>query len=227
MTSYVFELKKCTNCENEFLSNSLLSSNTRGAVIYTDGYISGPMYSEVIQILKCPKCQSYLWKNILPTLKHISESEFFQNRGDDYLGNILNNQIDYKYLLANPIWSNAEQEKYIRTRAWWSFNDKYRIEKFGTPDLLWEQYCKDKGLLDSTEFLITTEQESNLKRILELLDFQKENERLMMAEIHRELGNFNQCTSLLDFDFSEHCKNYAGAISKLNNDKVSKVDIIS
>jgi hypothetical protein len=225
MTSYVFELKKCTNCESEFISNSLLSSNTSGAVFYTDGYMSGPMYSEDIYIVKCPKCNSYIWKSSLPTVKHISESEFFRNQGDDNFGSLFNDRIDFKYLLAKPIWTNTEQEKYVRIRACWSYNNKYRTDKFKYIPPAIESYYRENP--DATKFLITTEQERNLKRILELFDSKNEHERLMMAEIHRELGNFNQCTSLLDFNFTEDCKNYAGAISKLNNEKVSKVEIIS
>lgn len=227
MTSYVFELKKCTNCENEFVSNSLLSSNSKAAVFYTDGYMLGPMYSEDIYVVKCPKCNSYLWKNTLPTLKHISELEYFRKYHDDNPEKYFNYHINFEYLLTTPIWTNAEQEKYIRISAWWSFNDKYRAGKFETLDSHYEKYLKESGLQESREFLITAEQERNLKRILELLDLQDEHERLMTAEIHRELGDFDQCINLLDFDFSESRKVYAGAIKKLGKEQVNKVDIIS
>ena len=228
MTSYVYELKKCTNCDGEFISNSLRSGNTRGAVFYTDGYMFSPMYSEEVHIVKCPDCGSYLWKNSLSTIKYFSESEFIQYRGTDNLGGSYQPSIDFEHLLLTPIWKNLDQEKYIRIRAWWAYNNRYRPQEYQMEFPLWEKYCRESGLpIKSRDFSITLEQEKNLHRILELLELQNQNDRLMMAEIHRELGDFTLSISLLDFDFSDDFKGYARVIVNLCNKQVSKVEIIN
>jgi hypothetical protein len=229
MTSYIFELKKCLDCQEEFLTISVRSCNTIDAVYYTDGYISGPMYDEGSYIVHCPKCKSYHFESNLDTVKRISESDYSRsNYGNEPFKNSITLQHfkHFEHLLSNPIWKNAEQEQFIRIRAWWACNNEYR-KNFKSRNPIVEEGLNENGLPQSTEFLIAPEHKKNLMRIIELLDFRLEEDRLLMAEIYRELGNFDKSISLLDFDFSECLKVYVSTIKKLCNEQVCKVEVIN
>ena len=79
------------------------------------------------------------------------------------------------------IMRNLPVGKYIRIRAWWSFNDAYRRRA-------------------AEDFRVPPDQETNLRRLLQLLDTNHPEKSIMKAEILRELGEFDPC--LL---FSSHC----------------------
>lgn len=223
MTSYVYELKKCVSCQNEYLTSSLRSGNNFGSQYYTDGFVSGSMFEEAY-ITRCPRCNTFYWKSSLPTIELISERERINNKygwSEDFSTFNLN----YETLLANPIWTNLEQEQYIRVRAWWAHNHQYR-EEFQSKNPLDQVFLKNDSL-NSTEFQISSEQKKNLMRVIELLDLQLEENRLMMAEIYRELGDFDKSKSLLDFEFSEDMKDAVSIMKKLCDDQISKVEVIN
>ena len=78
----------------------------------------------------------------------------------------------------------VDNEKYLRIRAWWAGNDKRRSASANRKDI-------SKG------------EQQNLESLVELLNAADEQECLMMAEIYRELGKFEESECCLDQRFSE------------------------
>jgi hypothetical protein len=77
----------------------------------------------------------------------------------------------------------TESERQLRVLAWWLSNDQYRSSGFtplAEPDRLTEARC------------------DNLEALLLLLDEFDDNDMLMRAEIHRELGDFSSAQRQLD-----------------------------
>jgi hypothetical protein len=66
----------------------------------------------------------------------------------------------------------------------------------------------------------------NLQRLLELLKSPSESTRLTIAEIYRELGDFESCEKILDYDFSDEFIPLAQTIYLLQEEKNPCVDVI-
>ena len=71
----------------------------------------------------------------------------------------------------------ADKELYVRVSAWRSANDAWRRNPNATP-----AFSKD--------------QVQNLKALSEMLDETEPNQRILKAEIARELGEFDECLRL-------------------------------
>jgi hypothetical protein len=114
---------------------------------------------------------------------------------------------DYEGALRQAIWKNKAQEKYIRIRAWWSFNSAYR----GDP-------IKD--------FNLPSEQEANLRRLLQLLDTNDPDTSITRAEILRELGQFDECLNELDQAFDDAYSRVVDSIKRLAKGRTRQVGTI-
>jgi hypothetical protein len=103
---------------------------------------------------------------------------------------------------AKKSWNNRDEELQLRLLAWWKVNDRFRHKK---------KYRE--GISESTLFT-KSEVVENLKCLHELLDPSLPHERLLKAEINRELGEFDEAQKWLDLDFSKKEKAIALVIKK-------------
>ena len=97
-----------------------------------------------------------------------------------------------------------DKEMFLRVAAWRSANDACRRVPNATP-----AFSKD--------------QEQNLKALSDMLDVKEPNQRILKAEIARELGNFDECLGLLSHPFDERYGHAVGFIKKLAGEKVRTV----
>jgi len=206
MTSYCIEVKRCPVCNCQFQADILASSNTFGATFYTDGFVDGT--AESTDLLLCPECNSFLWNEDVPTtasFQHTASSL----RSVRSLPIASSYDLDYERALREEAWNNNEQEKYIRIRVWWLFNNAYRG-------------CSTEN------FTIPHDQEVNIRYLLKLLDPNNPKESIMTAEIFRELGQFDDCLQALDQLPNERYLQVVNSIkilSKLGSRQVSTVDL--
>jgi hypothetical protein len=204
----MIEIRQCPSCGCEFTAWAVNSCNTFGAKFYTDGFVKGPMYDEGRLVLICPGCRKYFWREDVPTLDSIRDRDYFLDSEKKSLagaGWIQGHH--FEDMVRQSFWRNPEEEKYIRIRAWWSSNSPNRDGP-------------------SQEFRLSTEQEENLRRLLELLDADDPNESLMKAEIFRELGQFDECLKLLANPFDERFLQTVDAIKDLAHDRKRKVELL-
>ena len=96
------------------------------------------------------------------------------------------------------------KELYLRQHAWWAANDAWRWLPNPTPAF-------SKG------------QVQNLNALSEMLDETEPNQRILKAEIARELGNFDECLRLLSYQFDKGYDCAVGFIKKLAEEKVRAV----
>jgi hypothetical protein len=204
MTSYRFELKKCPDCKCKFTRYALMSCNSIGATVYTDGFMEGSMYDSDSAILRCPKCCRFFWGEDVPTLKEMLDFDYFsKSRRGGRIATKVDGK-DYEGLLRQEFWRNEDQEKYLRIRAWWSFNDEFR-------------HSASDGLNFTDEF------EINLQRLLSLLDSNNPVELIKQAEIYRELGRFDECLKLLDKQVDVNYVSAKNIIMHLADCKIRRV----
>lgn len=207
MTSYTIEVKQCPKCNCVFSANQLNSCNTINAIYYSDGAIYGPMYSENNLLITCPNCHGHFWREDVPTSKSISESDFIRDNELQLLPtqNLLGMK-NFISLLHEEFWETKAQEKYIRIRAWWSYNDIYRgkayNEFFQIPNIDFMSGMQRKDMTED-DFKLSFEGKDNLLKLLPLLDTSNLKEIITKSEVFRELGQFDECIKLLDQPFND------------------------
>lgn len=175
---------KCPSCGQLLQQESLMSGNTFGAHLYSDGKQEAPMLPEFPEITRCKKCDSIFWLVSLEEIgtyypgyhDHPGQSEWEAADSAEFLS-----IDDYFRALDEGLAENLSEELYLRQRIWWAYNDRVREKKgamfrSGQDEALWKE---------------------NLLRMLELPDNSDQGRLVMKAEIHRNLGNFETCVQIL------------------------------
>lgn len=177
---------KCPNCENLITNGSLMSGNTNGAKIYSDGRMFATMLPEYPEIAKCRNCDAIFWlskKEEIGTYNcGDADNQEWENADEaDFL-----NLDDYFRALKSGLATDKEEEIYIRENIWWAYNDRIRYGK--------KTFTKNEEL----------DWEENIKKLLDLLDLSEEWDQLKIAELYRNLGNFKESISILKSINSEY-----------------------
>jgi len=174
---------QCLKCNNLLFIGSLTSGNTFGAELFSDGKQIGPMLPDFPDITKCPKCKTIFW------ISDENEIGSFEPWGLEIIKEEWKNAQKAKFLsvyeyftaLDNKILRTKNDEILIRQRIWWGFNDRLRKKKSvlatETDETLWF---------------------NNINVLLTMLDPEDTNQLIMMAELNRNLGNFEKCIAILD-----------------------------
>jgi len=172
---------KCPNCSNLIQNRSLMSGNTFDAELYSDLRRIAPMLPEFPNLTECEECRNIFW---LSKTKRIGEYSW----GDDPnplwenadLAEFLSIHNYFKALKAS-LAQNLNEELFIRKRIWWSYNDRLRkggkLFRFINDEVRWKE---------------------NIHRLLELLDIEQVDQKIMIAELHRNLGDFERCLELIN-----------------------------
>lgn len=198
-TSYAFMpgpdiIRSCPDCKQEIIEETTLSGNTSGRTCWTDGKCQFPYLPDRPWLVKCPKCGLLFWIDQAEKLGERMWRE--KGKWPNAITPNLPTELDYyQFLKKRPI--DRKKENYVRRRAWWAMNDQRRTGNQGKP------------------FSISEEATTNLKALSALLDESKQNERIMKAEIARQLGEFDICLGLLKFDFKPNYSKAVGTIRTL------------
>lgn len=170
---------QCPNCENLISCGSLRSGNTFGALSYSDGKVIAPMLPEFPSITKCSKCENIFWiekAKLVGTYDPMSFSSEFPEAEEAVFLSL----EEYHTAIEQKLYTNSSEETFLRMRLWWNFNDRVRsgeeLFRNESDRLLWE---------------------ININKLMELLDYENLNERLMIAELNRNLGNFEKCMEII------------------------------
>ena len=195
----------CPHCGQFAKRKSLISGNTFGAKLWSDGRRIAPMLPEFPNLVLCKKCDKFYWVKDAKEVEKVNE--FVLIEADDQPENEKWKDIDYVEFPTFSQYFKAletiSEEKYIRLSIWWSFNDYIRNghENKITPD---------KQKLNA----------ENLILLLTLLNEADENDLLMKAEVLRNLGRFEESRLLLDKvtnpDLIEVKEKFLAGINKQN-----------
>ena len=192
-------IRKCGDCGGLIEQYTILSANTIDARIWSDGKIEAPMLPDLPQFVKCPHCFAKLWieeqEKISEVLPYSVEQEFPAAKPYE-----LPDLEDY-FKALHDHHLQTDKEFYLRLRAWWAGNDLRRENK-----------PEKKSEMSPPEI-------DNLQHLFLLLDVNKEHQRLMMAEIYRELKQFEEAEILLNIPFTEQFENTVALLKKLVRQK--------
>jgi len=165
---------------------TLMSGNTFGARVWTDGKQVAPMLPRPPAVVKCRHCGECYW---LAEAKKVGTVEPWAGEG---------RQIDPAWTAAQEVQEPSEEEYYLalekglavdsqqertlRVLAWWRRNDAFR----DAPQAQAGSIANAPGTC-----------RKNLEALASLLDEVDENDRLMRAEVLRELGEFESAKQVL------------------------------
>ncbi len=177
-SNYVY---KCPNCGNLLTKGSLMSGNTFGAKIFSDGKRVAPMLPEFPNLTKCKKCDTIFWLSKLQEIGAYNKWGDNENSQWQKADNAEFLEIeDYFNAIIKGIAENKDEELFIRQRIWWSYNDKIREGQ--------EIFNNESDELRWIE---------NIQKLKTLLDQSDINQRIMIAEINRNLGDFEACINII------------------------------
>jgi hypothetical protein len=177
-SNYVYQ---CPKCDQLLSKRSLMSGNTFGSIMYSDGKSVSPMMPEFPRLTKCKKCNTLFWiekaKEVGTYEWHEKENKKWRNVDEAQFLSI----YEYFTALKQKIYTSKEEEIFIRIRIWWEFNDRMRNN--------------DKIFNDDADKALWQDNVNNLLSLLNKKDF---NEQIMIAELNRNLGNFELCMEIID-----------------------------
>lgn len=195
----------CPNCNQPYSYTELSSWNTFNSDFYSDGYISLPLFEYGITLTKCEKCEKFNW---VKNFKKIEEHKLNANYNEDLKNAKKLKRINIQELneiISSDFLETDEDKLYIRILLWQAFNDRIRNECKYYPLSCnsIDEYKKtssfkfnieQKLFKDNSEKIIW---KNNLNEILILLQEHTLLDKLIVAEIYRNLGKFNECLKVL------------------------------
>lgn len=174
---YVYQ---CPNCGHLLTNGSLLSGNTIGARVFSDGKEIAPMLPDFPNLTKCKKCEEIFWLSKLDEIGtydwgYCENSEWQEADKAEFL------EIeDYFNAISQGKAENRDEELLVRQLIWWTYNDRIRDGE----DIFNDE--QDEALWID-----------NVQKLKNLLDHSDLNQRIMKAEICRNLGDFKACVNLI------------------------------
>lgn len=197
-------VRECSTCQKPFLQLSMRSGNTFGAKLWSDGKLEANGYLQYEPCGICTECKSFIWiKNtrILDEVKWHKLSDSQYSKAKELKRPKTQELIDALYGST----FNEEDEIYLRVQLLYCFNDRFRY--------------------DSAETISHDKDNDNKLRLIQLLGHTSGN-RLVKAEIYRELADFDSALKLLEESFDSDKQLIADALKKLCLDKNVNVVIL-
>ena len=194
-------IRECPHCKAHVVQEETVSGNTIGATYWTDGKREAKMLPDHPWLAKCPECSGLFWVDEAVEV----DTGFDAAKGKQNV--LAPSGKEMLEFLSGP-GLPRDKELYVRVWAWRSANDAWRRVSNATP-------------------AFSEAQVQNIKTLSNLLDQTEPNQRILMAEIARELGDFDNCKNLLSYEFADQFNYAASIIRQLAEEGDSRVRLIS
>jgi len=184
----------CPSCGKEMMMTTFTSYTVSSSGYYSDGYIqqSGVCCPDFTpDLAKCPHCKSLFFRH---NVKDARSVNFYINKVKEDIEEP--DRDDLINAVKNKITKNRKEEIMLRKMLWRSFNNETRegYEILSGYELqIWKNNCA--SLLPLTEK--TLKEMQSEKNINKYSDEDRENCLIMIAELNRNLGNFDVCMEII------------------------------
>ena len=191
--------------------HSLLTGDNFRSHFSTDGKLEAPMLLDEPWLRRVPRTDELFWTS---ECEEVGKEELGSSSMTGWLWAKLRGRDaasarnyfgvpfartpgigDYRRALTIGIAATPAKERHIRMRYWWAANDPVRRGKAPAP--------------------LSPEYHENLLRFRTILDTSEPDQRLMAAEVSRQLRDFSAAAVLLDFPFPKKLTNIVDFIGKL------------
>ncbi len=208
------QIVACPHCGALMRHHSLASGNAAGAVLWSDGKQEAPMLSEFPAVTRCYGCRAFFWIQDAPVR---GEIPFLASELDkipaEWAGAPLVTVLardEYVEAFDARLAHTPEQERYLLLHYWWAVNDPIRRGK-----------QREIGKRYRRTF------EDNLLKLCNALSEKMPEDRLIKAEIARELGYFDQTLRLVK-NLPPDCQplgNKLAEFARKQDRRVRRIDI--
>ncbi|MFK5854701.1 MAG: hypothetical protein QM503_01135 [Bacteroidota bacterium] len=242
MTTFRSRIIQCASCKLKMYTLELTPFTVHSSVVYSDGLVENNPPTLLNQkILVCHDCYKPIWR----------EDVFVDDSGDSYdelpqahdiydlpfaFDSDFSNKLVgyYNNLLEEGFADSLQREIYIRINIWQLLNNSKR-NKVDT-NVYDKIRSNIKGVIGNTKsaFTIETDKDNNdlifrnnLEKLINIYNPSCDAEQLLLAEMYRELGNFEEAElQLIKVDNKVSSSVYK-QIKKLNNNKKTKVTLLT
>jgi hypothetical protein len=228
-------VKKCPGCGQLIEEITVTSTNNIGAVYWTGGEYFAPMDPPLPELVKCPCCAGMVWLQELEVLgmkgnrlwagalDHLRKQRLAEDEGcdtgdkgrkiEDFVGSLPFNNLEVGDYFAMLKKKGLDRQKtlFLRLHSWRAGNDSRRTSS---------EFPKLFEMGDDREMPPLSDKEvENMETLAVMLGEKKHQERLMKAEILRELGRFDQALALLSKPFKPRLRRFAIFVRDLTEKK--------
>jgi tetratricopeptide (TPR) repeat protein len=214
MTTLHHVFIRCPHCKKELSDYGIMSYSVFRSTVFSDGkMISEPYVDHDRDIALCEACGKLFWREDAEELTE--DTEYYKKelvKAGDIMDLPLALAEDfpeklvslYDELIRNGFAGSQERRMYLRIRLWWAINDLVRnyspLRKqlsgvnsiSGLGRFLKEKKNKRKAFKHYRKLF-----EENLRELIKIYSTITDEDTLMLAEMHRELGNYSAALSLL------------------------------
>lgn len=180
------QIVACPHCGALAHYWTLDSGNTLGTVVWSDGRQYAPMLVEAPAAVKCHACAKCYWladaKEVGVVARDYRAKEPVPEEWEKAPEVNEPSANEYLDAIEAGLAKDEAQEKSLRLLAWWRGNDPARGWPFVGEDI---PAASPDGF------------RRNLLRLVDLLNDDNDNDRLMRAEALRELGDFDAAEQAL------------------------------
>jgi len=174
----------CPYCGFLARQRTLISGNTFGAILWSDGKQESPMLPEFPAVTRCRGCKRFYWVDeaeVKGEIEAFGDKSKHMPKEWEHAEPTQHLTIDeYSEALDTGVGSDMPKEQYLRVHFWWAVNDIVR---------------RNANAQIPTRYV--QKLHKNLAKLSVLLDERDPNDRIMKAEIAREMGDFTQAIRLL------------------------------
>ena len=202
------QVLQCPACGAAMLQPTIRSGNTLDAVYYTDGYMDAPMLPQPAALVRCPACREPLVRRYAKRLGEV----------DRYGANLFPDEQAAP--AVDPAWRRAprvgpaHEPDYVTALATHRFAREDEIEL--RVELMHVcNHARRRLPPHAAPPPVSALEQANLRKLAALLDLRDGEERLLLAEVRRELGDFDAASALLAGDFPEEVALAAQRIRQL------------
>jgi hypothetical protein len=175
----------CPHCKGLGKYMTLRSGNTLGTCVWTDGKQVAPMLPSPPAVVRCRDCGKCYWladADEVGTLDRWNDGEHQVDPSWVAAAEIQEPaEEEYYAAIAGGLAADPQQERDLRVLAWWRGNDAFR-------------HGSGEQAGDTTA---SGARRNNLEALASVLHARDDNERIMKAEVLRELGEFASALALL------------------------------
>ena len=201
------QVLQCPSCEAVMLQPTIRSGNTLDAVYYTDGYVDAPMLPQPAALVRCPACREPLVRRHAATLGEV----------DRYGANLF---PDERVASEDPAWRRAPRVEPAHEPDYVTVLATHRYPREDEVELRVElmhvcNHGRRRLPPHATPPPVSALEQANLRKLTALLDLRDGVERVMLAEVRRELAEFEVAASMLGGDIPEEVALAAQRIRQL------------
>jgi hypothetical protein len=172
------QIYKCPKCSQLMANDSIMSGNTFLAILYSDGKFDAPMLPEFPNFVKCTNCQIFFWLNKLKVFYSCYDFDSNETYKSTSMATFCT-IAEYLEALNGAIAYDVKEELWLRNQLWHAFNDRIRAN-----EPVFQKEDDEPIYFD------------NCKKIIEMLDEADYEKKILIAELYRNLGNFEKCIAI-------------------------------